>query len=193
MKQLNRILTSVENTLAVATLAAAAVIAIVSVVLRNLTGAVVFWAEEATIYLIIYSTFIGAVATLRSDEHVNIDILPVLLKGTARKAITLIGRLVTIGYMVSLAVLSWMLIAEPFSRRTITPALKLPLWVLELSVAIGFTLMALRSLELAWRTWRTPRDEIGRDVYADELAAAGFDQSDLAARNPNLDGDRSDR
>ena len=49
MKQLNRILTSVENTLAVATLAAAAVIAIVSVVLRNLTGAVVFWAEEATI------------------------------------------------------------------------------------------------------------------------------------------------
>ncbi|WAL39783.1 TRAP transporter small permease [Brevibacterium sp. BRM-1] len=159
-----------ENVLAAGTLAGACILAIVAVLLRNITGDVIFWSEEAIIYLIIYSTFFGAVVALRHNDHVNVDILPVLLRGWARKILVLIGILMSIVYAFFLSLLSWQLVAEPFSRVTQTAALKMPLWVFELSLSIGMTLFFLRAIEMLIRALRTPSDELIADP-ADEFAA----------------------
>ena len=47
-----------------------------------------------------------------------------------------------------------MLLFEPFSSATVTPTLKLPLWVVELAVPLGLTLMLLRSIEMLLRLAR---------------------------------------
>ncbi|MFP3395942.1 TRAP transporter small permease [Brevibacterium sp. H602] len=180
MKTIDKYLSRLENVLAGGCLIAATALAVFAVLLRNITGDVIFWSEEAVIYLIIFSTFFGAVVTLRHNEHVAVDIMPALLKGKAKKFFVVLGGLATLVYAGFIAYLSWALITEPFSRTTITPALKLPLWVVELSLAVGMTLFFIRAVEMTIRALRTPAAELDKDVLAEEAAAVGIDVEDLA-------------
>lgn len=153
MKRLDRVLTVIENVLAAGALGLAALISIVNIIVRQF-GQAFFWVEESVIYLIIFSTFIGAVITLRHNEHVSVDILGVFFKERGKKWLALVAGLVTLAYLAIMSVLGWMLLFEPFSRTTVTPVLKLPLWVVELAVPLGMTLMFLRAIEMIWRTWK---------------------------------------
>jgi len=174
---LNRGLTVVENVLAAGALAAATVIAIVAVVLRSGFGVFLFWSEEAIIYLIIFSTFFGAVITLRAQEHVNVDVIATFLGKRGKQVMALVALVVTLVYLGAVGFYAWMLLFEPFSSSTSTPALELPLWVVESAVAIGFTLMFLRAIELIVRVWRHGVEE--ENVLETEAEAIGLDITSL--------------
>ncbi|WP_252199806.1 TRAP transporter small permease [Brevibacterium sp. RIT 803] len=180
MRTFDKYLSRVENFLAGGSLIGATALAVFAVLLRNITGDVLFWSEEAIIYLIICSTFFGAVVTLRHNEHVAVDIMPTLLKGKKKKFFVVLGGLMTLVYAGFIAYLSWALISEPFSRTTITPALKLPLWVVELSLAVGMTLFFIRAAEMLIRAVKAPAEELDKDVFAEEAAAVGIDVNDIA-------------
>ena len=154
MSIFDRVLSRIEDTLAVSSLAAAAALTIVSVILRYGFNTGLFWAQEAVIYLIIFSTFVGAVVTLRHDEHVNVDILPVLFGERGKWFFALLGSVMTLLYCAIIGGYSWLLITEPAAQSTTTPALNFPLWFVELALPIGLTLMFIRSLEIVYRTAR---------------------------------------
>lgn len=177
MSRFDSILTKVENVLAAGSLAAAALVAIVAVILRTFFNEIIFWSEEAIIYLVIFSTFLGAVITMRHNEHVNVDIIAVFLKERGKRVMALIGILIFLFYLGAVGYLAWKLLFEPRSRLTTTPALSLPLWVVTLPLPIGLTLMFLRGLEVVYRLVR------GQDPYPhaapNPLAAEGGEALDL--------------
>lgn len=179
MKQLDRALSTIENVVAAGTLALAAAISILNVILRQFDRSW-FWTEEAVIYLIIYSTFIGAVITLRHNEHVSVDILGVFFKDKGKKWLALVAGVVTIIYLVIMGYLGWQLLAEPFSSTTVTPVLKLPLWTVELAVPLGMTLMLLRAIEMLFRTYKygLPTDD---ELLAAEAEATGLTIEEIHA------------
>lgn len=180
MIRFNKALTSVENALAAGTLAAAVLIAFLAIILRALTGTFLFWSEEAVIYLIIFSTFLGAVITLREAEHVNVDIVAVFLGKRGKKFMAILASVITIAYLAGVGFFAWKLIFEPFSFSTITPALKLPLWFVELAVPIGFTLMFFRALEILWRTIKYGvSDNAVEEALEAEATAMGMDVGEL--------------
>jgi len=150
----DRVLTWIENSLAALALGGATVIAIAGVIMRYVFGDGIFWSEEAVIFLVILSTFIGAVITLRHNEHVNVDIMPSLLGERGKWVFAMLGTLLLVIYCGVIGAYAWILIFEPAASNTITPSLKLPLWVVELSLPIGLTLMFLRSMEVLYRTAR---------------------------------------
>lgn len=191
MRQLDRALTTVENVIAAGALGLAAAISIINVFLRQFDKSW-FWTEEAVIYLIIYSTFIGAVITLRHNEHVSVDILGVFFKDRGKKWLALVAGVVTIIYLVIMGYLGWKLLAEPFSRTTVTPVLKLRLWVVELAVPIGMTLMLLRAIEMLWRTWRHGVPT-GEDMLAAEAEATGLTLEQIRASNAAISGDTGEQ
>lgn len=177
MSTFDRVLSRIEDTLAVTSLAAAAALTIYSVILRYVFNTGIFWAQEAVIYLIIFSTFVGAVVTLRHDEHVNVDILPMLFGERGKWFFALLGSTMTLLYCAIIGGYSWLLITEPAAQNTTTPALDFPLWFVELALPIGLTLMFVRSLEIVYRTarGRTTFPEAERDEligYAEETTAA---------------------
>ncbi|GAA4677387.1 hypothetical protein GCM10023215_07530 [Pseudonocardia yuanmonensis] len=159
MAAFDRVLTRVENVLAAGSLGLAALVAIVAVLLRTTTGQILFWSEEAVILLVITSTFLGAVVTLRYDEHVNVDLVALFLSERGKRVLALIGIAVTLVYLGIVGAFAWLVLAEPYARLTLTPALKLPLWLATLPVPVGFTLMFLRACEIASRMLS------GRDPY----------------------------
>lgn len=154
MSRLDSVLTKVENFLAAGSLAAAAVLAIVAVILRSLFNEIIFWSEEAIIYLVIFSTFVGSVITLRHNEHVNVDIIAVFLKDRGRKLMAVLGTVVLLAYLGIIGFYAWLLVFEPQSSNTTTPAMNLPLWVVTLPLPVGLTLMFLRGVEILVRTLR---------------------------------------
>lgn len=154
MSRLDSILTKVENTLAAGSLAAATLLAIVSVIMRTFFNQIIFWSEEAVIYLVIFSTFLGAVITLRHNEHVNVDVIAAFLKERGKRVMAILATLVTLVYLGVIGYFAWVLIFEPQTQNTTTPALGLPLWVVTLPLPIGLTLMFLRSVEVLVRLVR---------------------------------------
>ncbi len=185
MRALNRALTVTENVLAAASLGAAALIAIVAVILRNVFNTFLFWSEESIIYLIIFSTFFGAVITLRAQEHVNVDVIATFLGRRGKQVMALLALAITLLYLGAVGWFAWQLLFEPFSTSTSTPALDLPLWVVESSVALGFTLMFLRAIELIVLVWRHGVDE--EDVLETEAAAIGLEVDDLDRMHRDVD------
>jgi C4-dicarboxylate transporter DctQ subunit len=186
LQRFDRVLTRIENVLAASALGLATVIAVVAVVLRYAFGTFLFWSEEAIIYLVIYSTFFGAVITLRHNEHVNVDVFAIFLEERGKRAVAVLGGVVTVVYLAGIGVYAWLLLFEPFSTSTVTPSLKLPLWVVEAAVPIGFTLMLLRALEIVVRTARG-RDafaEGGRSLLEVEAEAVGIDVHDAELADP---------
>jgi C4-dicarboxylate transporter, DctQ subunit len=186
MSRLDSILTKVENVLAAGSLAAAALLAIVAVILRTFFNEIIFWSEEAIIYLVIFSTFVGAVVTLRHNQHVNVDIIAVFLKDRGKKVMTVIGTLVLIVYLAVVGYFAWLLIFEPQTQNTITPAMHLPLWVVTLSLPIGFTLMFLRAVEILLRALR------GKDPYPHAAASILEEEGGTALDEKSLGADRKD-
>lgn len=189
MSMLNSVLSKLENVLAAGSLAAAAALAILQVLIRTLFDQVLFWSEEAIIYLVISATFFGAVIALRHNEHVSVDILSTLLKKRGRRVLGYVAGLLALFYFGVIGWFAWVLMFEPSSRLTNTPALDLPLWVVMLPVPIGFTLLFLRTVEILGRMLR------GRDPYPEAaetlLQAEGgapLDKSQLEPDDP--DGDR---
>lgn len=172
MSRFDRILARIENFLAAATLGTAAGLAIVGVILRYVFDYIIFWSGEAVIYLIIFSTFIGAVITLRHNEHVSVDILPLVLGERGKRVLTLLGSVMIVVYCGIIGFYAWILVTEPGIRNTVTPALDLPLWIVYLALPIGLTLMLLRSLEIVYRSARgrqtfpeaEKRDEFGEET-----------------------------
>jgi C4-dicarboxylate transporter, DctQ subunit len=159
MSRLDSVLNKVENVLAAGSLGAAALLAIVAVILRTFFNEILFWSEEAIIYLVIFSTFLGAVITLRHNEHVNVDLIAAFTKERGKRVMAFIAALVTLIYLGAIGWFAWILVFEPRSSLTVTPALELPLWVVTLPLPIGFTLMFLRTVEVLVRLAR------GADPY----------------------------
>jgi C4-dicarboxylate transporter DctQ subunit len=154
MAKLNAILSWVENFLTALALGGAAVVAIASVILRVVFNVNVFGAQEAVIYLIIFSTFVGASVTLRHGEHVSIDVLDYILGDRGRWMLAIVSVLLMVIYCAIITVYAWFMITQPAALSTVTPALKLPLWMVELPLPIGFTLLFIRICQLLYATLR---------------------------------------
>jgi len=181
MSLLDSILTKVENVLAAGSLALAAGLAIVAVILRTFFNEIIFWSEEAIIYLVIFSTFFGAVITLRHDEHVSVDVVTTFLKERGKRVMALVASVMCLVYFGAVGYYAWVLVFEPQSRLTTTPALDLPLWVILLPLPIGLTLMFLRTVGVLVRLVR------GQDAYPH--AAATLLEAEGGAPLPGTDGE----
>jgi C4-dicarboxylate transporter DctQ subunit len=189
----DRVLTWIENSLAALALGGAAVIAIAGVIMRYVFGDGIFWSEEAVIFLVILSTFIGAVITLRHNEHVNVDIMPALLGERGKWVFAMLGTLLLVIYCGVIGAYAWILIFEPAASNTITPSLKLPLWVVELSLPIGLTLMFLRSMEVLYRTARgqVAFPEAEENEFAEDTPEEAI--STTSAQDNQEDNERDER
>jgi C4-dicarboxylate transporter DctQ subunit len=167
MSRIDRVLTLIENGLAGLTLAAATILAIVAVITRYLFNYIIFWSDEAVIYLIICSTFIGAVITLRHNEHVGVNVLSAVVGPRGKRVLVALSALLVALYCGIFGFLGWLMVTEPAARNIVTPALNVPLWVVQISLPIGLTLMFFRALEILYRTarGREPFPEAEEDEF----------------------------
>ncbi|OUN00463.1 MAG: hypothetical protein BAA02_13010 [Paenibacillaceae bacterium ZCTH02-B3] len=154
MKFLDKTLTFLENFLAGISLSLAALLTMLNIVMRYFFNRSFIWGEEAVVFLVIYSAFIGTSIAMRYREHITVDILGTLVRGKGVRALEVLSVLLILVYCLIIGAFGWLMVTDPSAIHTITPSLKLPLWIPEISIPVGLTLLFIRAAEVLWKTVR---------------------------------------
>lgn len=145
LKRAERIGCALENLLLAIILFSMIGLAAWQVVLRNVVGTGIGWADEALRLMVLWAAIVGAVAASRDNVHLRIDLLSRFLSRTGRMATAVFVDLFTVGVAGVLAWYSWEFVAESreFGDQIFG---ELPVWPFQAVLPAGFVLIAYRYL-----------------------------------------------
>ena len=100
------------------------------------------WAEELARYMMVWLTFLGAVAVLRSGSHLTVTALIDALGPRGRAVVLALRDLIMLLLCLGMAWASWQFTALNAAQET--PALEIPMAVPNSAMVLGFALLALQ-------------------------------------------------
>ena len=144
--------TSVEKFIVGVLALSATLISFWAVIARYLLHNPPDWAEEIVIYLIIWAVFITASILAEERGHVAATLIVERFSGKTRRILAIFNGLVALGFCVIVSYLGFRIVsaAYAFDERSLT-ALRFPVWIPYLSVAVGCTLVSLRYVLRVYR------------------------------------------
>ncbi len=115
---------------------------------RYVMGAPTIWAYEIGYFLTGSHFLLGLAYTLRSDEHIRIDIFSGRFRSRTRAIIDLVGYTITLPLMIWLSYALFQHLAQGFLRneRSGQSAMNMPVWPFRVVFLVAFTLLALQIL-----------------------------------------------
>jgi len=128
-----------------------------NVVLRYVFLAPINWAEELTLYLMVWIVFIGGSVAVRTRGHIAIDLLPLVLAPANRRRLAIGVALAALAFF---AVFFWyggQHVLRVRSSGQTTPVMGAPMWLTYLALPVGSLLMGLRTVQFLYRTVRARR------------------------------------
>jgi TRAP-type C4-dicarboxylate transport system permease small subunit len=114
------------------------------------------WNIELCRYSFVWLTFVGAAYVRKDDSHIKIEFLINLLNNKlplgARKAVWFFKEILTIGFLIQLVYLGFILACK--SWRFKSQAMQIPQFFLYISVSVGGALYLLREIPGAYRYYK---------------------------------------
>lgn len=152
----DRLLSRAEEVFVGAAIAFSAALLFANVILRYWFLAPISWAEELSLYLVVWMVFVGASIATRTRGHIAIDLLALALSPASRRRLSVgVGLLVLI-FLVLFAYYSAGHTLRIRDSGQLTPVMLAPMWLAYLAMPAGAALMFLRACQVLWRIWRTP-------------------------------------
>lgn len=148
-KWLDRGVGAVESVSIGACMGAAIVLASTQVFARYFFNSSILWAEEVIIYSMIAMSFIGAGAGLRKGAHISIDIIQSVKNERVKQFFMITAPIVGLLFSIYLGYLSYRLVSSTYMRGQLSPALRMPMWLVYMPIFIGSLLMAYRFAQSA--------------------------------------------
>ena len=142
--QLERSLTRLLEVIVTLFFSIMLILTITLVIMRYGFNAAIIGGNEAMNYLFIYTTALGAAVSIGNREHIKITFFIDKLKARPRKLINIVDYLL-IGFIN--AVMLWY--SLPWIRSTgyfESPVLRIPNWLVQISVPVGCSLVMLYCL-----------------------------------------------
>ena len=131
------------------------------VFVRYVLGQSTVWQTEYVIYALVASTFIGSPYVLLLRGHVNVDLVPMALKGTGRKVIEAVNGLLSLLFAALLAYAGWISFHEAWEGNWTTATVwQLPLWIPLLPLPLGIGLLGLQYVAELVRLFVVPADDL---------------------------------
>lgn len=115
------------------------------IILRDFFATGISWGDPLMRQLVLWTGMLGALAAVRDEKHIALDVLQRFLSPLAQK----ITRIVTCGFAAAicaaLAWYCWVMLAIDYEGATPSSAFaKVPAWIPETILPTAFALMALR-------------------------------------------------
>jgi C4-dicarboxylate transporter DctQ subunit len=151
LARIDRALDWAETTFVGGALAFASLLLFVNVVLRYWFLSPISWAEELTLYIMVWIVFVGSSVAIRTRGHIAIDLLPLVLSPVGRRRLAILIALVTLAFLVVFFYYSGQHTLRVRSISQVTPVMQAPMWLAYLAMPAGSALMILRTCQLLWR------------------------------------------
>lgn len=143
---------------------------ILNVFTRTLFGVSLAFAEELSRFFIILTTFVGLSYAAGRGRHIRMTALYDQLSPRARKALMVVIAGSTAVLLFALAGFSLTYVETVHALGTVSPALRLPLWLVYLAAPLGLTLGGVQFVLTVVRNLTTPGVHLSwdqKDEYED--------------------------
>jgi len=145
-------LTYVTGWVAALCLVAAALIVTEAVIVRKLLGISTIWQIEASVFLLIFTVFVGAPFVQKNEHHLNVDLVIIHLKPRTREITLIVVSIITCILAALLAWYAWPMWWEAVVHNEHSESLwGPPLWIPLLFLPLGMTLLFLQYIVYIWR------------------------------------------
>jgi len=110
------------------------------------------WTEEIATYCNVAIVFVGSAMCVRLNRHIQVDFLYRYLPHRAARVLATLVDLTRIAFFAYASVLVWQFMDIIAGEEMTT--IRLPKNLIYGCVFIGFVMMFLRSIQVAWANWR---------------------------------------
>lgn len=145
MKTISNIIESIEVFISIILVAAMTIILFFNVVYRYFLNDPIFWANEASIFMMAWLTFIGGSLGLKYKTQAAITLLVERLSEQRKRMISIITQIIVLIFMVILLYISWDWVLSLTS--TVSSSMRIPMWVPYSCVPIGLTFAFIHLLD----------------------------------------------
>lgn len=150
---MKKILDNIEKYFLVTLLPIMVVIVFVQVVFR-LLGRSLPWSEEASRYIMVWATFIGASLGVKEGAHIGVEALTgIMPKGLAR-IVAIVTTLLCILFSIVVIVYNFELMSTQIQMGQVSPAMQLPMWIAYLGITVGFVMMIFRFIQVIYKLFK---------------------------------------
>ena len=133
---------------------------------RYVLGDSAGWTEEIARYFLVAVVFIGASMSVRKNNHIQVDYFYRLMPKAMGRVLSTCVDAVRCAFLAYASWLAWLLLQRIGSQPM--AVVELPVgWVFS-AMLLGFLLMFLRSLQVAWRHWKNGYSVLERPEFGDE-------------------------
>ena len=172
LKKIIRGVTAAELVVCALTFAAMVISYFIAVVNRNIIKGSMPWTEELALYCMVYMALLGMELGLRDGTQVSVTALMSKLEGTtAGRVLNLVGRAILLLFLYMMLKNGISLVGRQLQTMQTSPVMKIPMYVLYLSLVISFGLALLTQVLLFIGTLlHIPMEEIaGVDEIIDGM------------------------
>ena len=122
----------------------------------------IYFAEEVSEFLIIFTTFVGVSYGVRRARHIRMGAFLDLMPASVEKVFTIIISTVSAAVMFFMAHASYQYLIHSLEMAHKTPALRLPYWIFYVIVPVGFFIAGIQYIRTIIKnltekeTWMSP-------------------------------------
>ena len=165
-------LTVITGWVAALCLVAAALIVTEAVIVRKLLGISTIWQIEASVFLLIFTVFVGAPFVQKNEHHLNVDLVIIHLSPRTREITLVVVSFISCILTAILAWYAWPMWWETVVKNEHSESLwGPPLWIPFLFLPLGMTLLFLQYIVFIGRKIeRLRKGEIEENMLPSDLA-----------------------
>jgi TRAP-type C4-dicarboxylate transport system permease small subunit len=165
-------LTVITGWVAALCLVAAALIVTEAVIVRKLLGISTIWQIEASVFLLIFTVFVGASFVQKNEHHLNVDLVIIHLSPRTREITLIVVSIISCILTAILAWYAWPMWWETVINNEHSESLwGPPLWIPFLFLPLGMTLLFMQYIVYIGRKIdRLRKDDLKVKVLPSELA-----------------------
>ncbi|HJV84178.1 MAG TPA: TRAP transporter large permease subunit [Noviherbaspirillum sp.] len=123
------------------------------VFMRSAFKAPTIWVTDVSTYILAWFCFMTAAYGLKSGSHIEVDVCTHSLAPRAKTILHLAGNAMVLLYVTIFAWFGWQMVWESWERKQATPnLLHFPVWIVQLGLGIGTTILVLQAIRVAAKT-----------------------------------------
>ncbi len=143
LNKLNKLIVLLEDSLLVFTLSSMILLALTQIVLRNMFEMGLEWSEPLLRVMVLWLGLLGAIAATRKNQHITIDVLSRKLSPRLKAISCALSNFFSSVVCAIITYYAIQFVIMEYEDGMIAFS-KVPAWVCELIIPIGFGLMSLR-------------------------------------------------
>lgn len=124
---------------------------ILSVFFRYVLNDSLTWVEELGCYLFVWFSLVGVAYSTKENAHLRVDVVVSIVPRPVRRTLNFISELFMTLFFLYMSSEGMKSIISVMENGTISPAMRMPMWILYLSFWLGCVLSLLRLIQSWYR------------------------------------------